>query len=181
MAATTATNPITDSSWPRSPSPDPARPTLEGIERTDEDLVAAANGGDRSALDLLLSRHYDRLYAICRRLAGNDADAADACQEALMAIVRGLERFEGSSTFKTWSYRVATNACLDELRRRGRRPDPGLPEHEHADDEYLGGRTPRDPGDTVSAQIDVVPPDRGVIQARLLWTRRTSTTTCAWT
>lgn len=73
-------------------------------------------------MELLLARHYDRLYAVCRRLAGNDADAADACQEALMAIVRGLERFDGRSSFRTWSYRVATNACLDELRRRSRRP-----------------------------------------------------------
>ncbi len=73
-------------------------------------------------MDALLSRHYDRIYAVCRRLAGNDADAADACQEAVMAIVRGLARFDGRSTFRTWSYRVATNACLDELRRRSRRP-----------------------------------------------------------
>ena len=40
----------------------------------------------------------------------------------LMAIVRGLPKFDGRSSFKTWSYRVATNACLDELRRRNRRP-----------------------------------------------------------
>jgi RNA polymerase sigma-70 factor (ECF subfamily) len=39
-----------------------------------------------------------------------------------MAIVRGLPRFDGRSSFKTWSYRVATNACLDEIRRRKRRP-----------------------------------------------------------
>jgi len=44
--------------------------------------------------------------------------------------VRGLDRFDGRASFSTWSYRVATNACLDELRRRRRRPDPGLPEHE---------------------------------------------------
>ena len=69
-----------------------------------------------------MSRHYDRLYAVCRRIAGNDADAADGCQEALLAIVRGLDRFDGRSTFKTWSYRVATNACLDEMRRKNRRP-----------------------------------------------------------
>jgi len=55
-------------------------------------------------------------------VAGNDADAADGCQEALMAIVRGLPKFDGRATFKTWSYRVATNACLDEIRRRNRRP-----------------------------------------------------------
>lgn len=73
-------------------------------------------------MDELLRRHYDRLYAVCRRVTGNDADAADGCQEALMAIVRGLPKFDGRASFKTWSYRVATNACLDEIRRRNRRP-----------------------------------------------------------
>lgn len=96
----------------------------------DASLVEAAQQGDQAALNSLLNRHYDRVYAICRRLAGNDADAADATQEALLAIVRGLPRFDGRAKFSTWSYRVATNACLDELRRRGRRPTPGLPEHE---------------------------------------------------
>lgn len=94
------------------------------IERSDAELVAMAQAGAREAVDQLLRRHYDRLYAVCRRVAGNDADAADACQEALMAIVRGLPKFDGRSTFKTWSHRVATNATLDELRRRKRRPDP---------------------------------------------------------
>lgn len=75
-------------------------------------------------MEALLGRHYERLHTICRRIAGNDADADDACQEALLAIVRGLSRFDGRSSFKTWSYRVASNACLDELRRRNRRPDP---------------------------------------------------------
>jgi RNA polymerase sigma-70 factor (ECF subfamily) len=77
-------------------------------------------------MNSLLTTHYGRIFAICRRLAGNDADAADASQEALMAIVKGLHRFDGRATFKTWSYRVATNAALDELRRRKRRPMPAL-------------------------------------------------------
>lgn len=88
--------------------------------------MRAARGGDRSALEALLKAHYDRLYAVCRRLTGNDADAADACQEALVAIVRGLGGFKGTSRFSTWSYRVAVNAALDELRRRRRRPSPGF-------------------------------------------------------
>lgn len=92
----------------------------------DRTLVAAAQAGDRAALDTLLGRHYDRIWAICRRIAGNDADAADATQEALLAIVRGLAKFDGRAAFSTWSYRVATNACLDELRRRKRRPTPEL-------------------------------------------------------
>ncbi len=92
----------------------------------DRALVAQAQAGERAALDELIRRHYDRIYAICRRIAGNDADAADATQEALMAIVRGLAKFDNRAAFSTWSYRVATNACLDELRRRKRRPTPAL-------------------------------------------------------
>ena len=69
---------------------------------------------------------------MCFRLTGNQADAADAMQEALLAIVRGLDRFDGRAAFSTWSYRVATNACLDELRRRRRRPVPGLPDDDRA-------------------------------------------------
>ena len=101
-------------------------------EGGDHDLVTAAQGGDRRALDALLRRHHDRVHALCRRMTGNDADALDATQEALIAIVRGLPRFDGRAAFGTWAYRIATNACLDELRRRRRRPEPGLPDDERA-------------------------------------------------
>ncbi|MDQ2650061.1 MAG: sigma-70 family RNA polymerase sigma factor [Actinomycetota bacterium] len=98
--------------------------------RDDLALVEAARAGDRQALDTLLRRHHDRLLNLCRRLAGNEADALDATQEALLAIVRGLPRFDGRAAFSTWAYRVTTNACLDELRRRRRRPVLGLPDDE---------------------------------------------------
>jgi len=71
-----------------------------------------------------LRRHHGRIHALCRRLTGDEHDALDATQEALFTIVRRLDRFDGRSAFGTWAYRVATNACLDELRRRNRRPDP---------------------------------------------------------
>ena len=103
----------------------------------------------------MLRRHQDRIHAICRRLAGNDTDALDATQEALIAIVKGLPRFDGRAKFTTWAYRVTTNACLDELRRRARRPDPGLPEHEHLDDRFLGGSASLDPAETVSNRLDI--------------------------
>jgi RNA polymerase sigma-70 factor, ECF subfamily len=61
---------------------------------------------------------------VCRRLTGNDSDASDATQEALIAIVRALSRFDGRSRLSTWVYRIAVNASLDELRRRRRRPEP---------------------------------------------------------
>lgn len=89
---------------------------------SDDELVAAAQGGDRSAMDQLLRRHYDRIYAVCRRVAGGTKDADDACQEALIKITRSLPRFDGRAAFSTWAYRIATNASLDELRQRERRP-----------------------------------------------------------
>jgi RNA polymerase sigma-70 factor (ECF subfamily) len=98
----------------------------------DQSLVTAAQAGDRAALDALLRRHYDRIYAVCRRLTGNEADALDAAQDASIAITRGLHRFDGRAAFSTWAYRVATNACLDELRRRARRPTLSLPEDDHS-------------------------------------------------
>jgi RNA polymerase sigma-70 factor, ECF subfamily len=55
-------------------------------------------------------------------MLGNDTDALDATQDALLGAVRGIARFDGRSAFGTWLYRIATNACLDELRRRRRRP-----------------------------------------------------------
>jgi RNA polymerase sigma-70 factor, ECF subfamily len=61
---------------------------------------------------------------------GNPTDALDASQEALIAIVRGLSSFDGHSAFTTWSYRVATNACLDELRRQRRRSTTELDDTE---------------------------------------------------
>lgn len=88
------------------------------------------------------------MAALCRRVCGNDADGADATQEALIAIVRGLHRFDGRAAFGTWAYRVATNACLDELRRRGRRPVAGL---DHLPEPVAGG----DHAEAVSAGIDV--------------------------
>ena len=85
-------------------------------------LVRAAQGGARDALERLLRHQHDRLWSVCRRIVGNDTDAHDATQEALLAVVRGLPRFDGRSTFSTWCYRIAVNASLDELRRRRRRP-----------------------------------------------------------
>jgi RNA polymerase sigma-70 factor, ECF subfamily len=90
----------------------------------DRVLVDKARAGDRRALDDLLRGQYDRIFGVCRRITGSEADAADAAQEAMMSIVKYLDRYDGTAAFSTWVYRIATNASLDELRRRGRRPLP---------------------------------------------------------
>lgn len=127
-------------------------------EHEDLALVTAARQGDRDALDRLLRLHYDRIHAVCRRITGNDADAADASQEALIAIVRGLPRFDGRSKVSTWMYRVATNATLDELRRRKRRPV--------AVDEASGVFDHHPAGEGGEIQIDAVI-DRDVLETAI--------------
>jgi RNA polymerase sigma-70 factor, ECF subfamily len=85
-------------------------------------LILKAQGGDTKALDDLIRAHRDRMWGVCRRITGSDADAQDATQEASIAIMRHIAKFDGNSAFSTWVYRIATNASLDELRRRKRRP-----------------------------------------------------------
>jgi RNA polymerase sigma-70 factor, ECF subfamily len=98
------------------------------METSDSDLVEAAIAGSNSALEELLRRHQPRLRAVCRRILNNDADADDATQNALVAVVRGLPSFDQRSAFGTWAYRIATNSALDEARRRKRRPHLGREE-----------------------------------------------------
>lgn len=119
-------------------------------------LVEAAQGGDRAALEALLRRHEDRVYALCRRITGNDHDACDATQEALIALVRGLSRFDGRARFSTWVYRVSTNSCLDELRRRRRRPVTGLSDESAEEGAGVGrGGAPADVAEALANRIDV--------------------------
>jgi RNA polymerase sigma-70 factor, ECF subfamily len=90
----------------------------------DQRLASAAAAGNRAALEVLLGRHADRIHAVCRRIVTNADDALDATQEAMIAVARGIARYDGRAAFTTWCYRVATNAALDELRRQKRRPRP---------------------------------------------------------
>ena len=90
----------------------------------DELLARRAAGGDNAALDELLRRHTQLVHGVCRRILTHPDDALDATQEALLAIARKIASFDGRSKFSTWAYRVATNAALDEARRRARRPVP---------------------------------------------------------
>jgi RNA polymerase sigma-70 factor (ECF subfamily) len=115
-------------------------------------------------METLLRRHYDRWFAVSRRLLGSASDAHDATQEAVISIVRGLPRFDGRSSFTTWSFRVVTNACLDELRRQKRRPiaavqrdDADHPVREIADSSpaFDGRLVDRDALDTALARISV--------------------------
>ncbi len=83
-------------------------------------------------------------------MLGQEADALDATQDTLLAIATRLHRYDGRASFGTWCYRVAVNCCLDEIRRRGRRPVV-------AGDEALLREVPGDRGfaDSVADGLDL--------------------------
>jgi RNA polymerase sigma-70 factor (TIGR02960 family) len=92
-------------------------------------LLARARAGDRDAFSLLVAPYRRALHVHCYRMLGSLHDAEDLLQESLLRAWRRLDRFEGRSSLRAWLYRIATNACLDALKRRRRRllPDAYAP------------------------------------------------------
>ncbi len=90
-------------------------------------LLTAARAGDELAFRRLVDPYRRALEVHCYRMLGSPHDAEDVVQDTLLRAWRALDRFEPRAAFQTWLYRIATNACLDELERRPRRPEPVQP------------------------------------------------------
>jgi len=83
--------------------------------------VRAAIAGDEPAFAALAERHRRELHVHCYRMLASFDEAEDAVQETFLKAWRGLPGFDGGSQFRAWLYRIATNVCLDMLRRSSRR------------------------------------------------------------
>jgi RNA polymerase sigma-70 factor (ECF subfamily) len=112
-------------------------------------LLSAARGGDQRAFAELVEPYRRELLTHCYRMLGSYADAEDAVQEGLLRAWRGLARFEGRSSLRSWLYRIATNACLRTIERRPKRVLPI---------DYAAAADPHDrPADAVSDPVWLEP------------------------
>jgi RNA polymerase sigma-70 factor (ECF subfamily) len=130
----------------REPSPDRNvagvnSPGLPASNRTSRELEAEqdrvllerAQKGDKLAFKQLVQRHQRRAFAIALGLLRDEQDAKEVVQEAFLRVHRGLDSFQGGSTFFTWLYRIVTNLSIDLLRKPSRR-DAELDESREIDE-----------------------------------------------
>src|SRR4051812_100616 len=87
-------------------------------------LLGAARRGDEEAFARLIDPYRGELHAHCYRMLASVHDAEDALQDALLGAWRGLARFEGRSSLRSWLYTITTNAALKSIRRRPKRVLP---------------------------------------------------------
>lgn len=100
--------------------------TDSSVEWTDERLMLSVQAGDRDAFARLMKRYETPLFNYLRRMTGSSSDAEDLFQEAFIRVYRSSGRFRTSGVFRPWVFRIATNLCLDHLKRRARRGEISL-------------------------------------------------------
>jgi RNA polymerase sigma-70 factor (ECF subfamily) len=108
---------------------------------SDAALVERALENDLAAFEQLVSRYQTKIVAYATRMLSNQDDGEDVAQEVFIKAYRSLESFRGASSFSTWLYRIATNLCIDRVRKRKRSPQEAYSLDEPLDkDEEHGGR-----------------------------------------
>ena len=118
----------------------------------EQELVSQARAGDTAAFEQLMLDNQDRVYTLCLRMTGDREDALDLAQETFLNAWRGLSSFQGNSSFSTWVYRLASNACIDFLRKRKRRQQGEAPLS--LDDEEAPLPQPADPRGTPEDELE---------------------------
>ncbi len=104
----------------------PAQMEARALQRAEDDeLIREAQKGQRSSFDTLVRRYDQSVLRLALHMLGNEQDAQDVHQEAFIKAYRHLGNFRFECSFYTWLYRIVTNLCLDQMRRRkSRREDP---------------------------------------------------------
>src|SRR5258708_7562124 len=92
-----------------------------------DSLIRAAQAGDQDAFEQLVRTYDQSVLRLAMNLLRSPEDARDVYQETFLRVYRNLDSFRFDCSFHTWLYRIATNLCLDQLRRRKvRREEPAV-------------------------------------------------------
>ncbi len=84
---------------------------------TEKELVRQSKAGNLDCFEELICAHQQKVYNIALRMLGNEQDAFDVSQEVFIKVYKNLNGFQENASFSTWVYRIATNTCLDFLRK----------------------------------------------------------------
>lgn len=127
---------------------------------SDVDLIRLVAQGRSAALDELMRRHEDLVFAVCMRMMGSREAALDAAQETFLTVFRKADRYRAEAAFTTWLYRVATNTCLDLLRKAKRRRTEPIPEyHDPVDVTTVDSFTSVELRPTIEQALTSIPED----------------------
>lgn len=100
-------------------------------EDDDAALMSRVARGDRLSFSVLFDRHWPRVVRFCRRFTGSEALAEEAAQEVFVKLYRTAGRYRPTAKFTTFLFRVATNHCLNELRRGASAPQESFEAGRH--------------------------------------------------
>ena len=84
---------------------------------SDAEVIGEVLGGDPQAFQLLVKRYERQIYTLCLRMVRSVEDAEDCAQTTFLKAYSQLSRFQTGRLFKSWLYRIATNVCIDSMRR----------------------------------------------------------------
>lgn len=104
------------------------------MSQSEQLLLMRAKAGDVAAFEELTEAYQKKIFNLAYRMVGNYDDAGDMAQEALIRIFRSIGSFKEQSSFSTWVFRITTNVCLDEIRKRKNKKAFSLDEEIHTED-----------------------------------------------
>lgn len=181
LPADLAAEPLEPAARVNSPSPQASNREARRREaEEDRELIKRAQRGDQAAFRSLVDRHQRRAFTIAMGLVRDENDARELVQDAFLRVYKGLNAFQGNSSFFTWLYRIITNLSIDLMRKPGRRDAELLDGQQTIDEEAdfplisrIDGADPLDVmrrqeiAARIRAALDDLPPyHRGVILMR---------------
>ena len=99
---------------------------MTDVVSDEQALLSRLRAGEDAAFEELVRTYSPRLLGLARRIVGNDEDARDVIQDALLSAFRSIDRFQGEARLGTWLHRIVVNTALMKLRRRRRKPEESI-------------------------------------------------------